>query len=69
MKPAAASSIIPAMPKKPSRGAVTPAEFQVMCVLWELGAGTVAAVHAAAVRSNWSDGLEAVLDRLRDLAS
>jgi hypothetical protein len=30
---------------------------------------TVAAVHAAAVRSNWSDGLEAALDRLRDLAS
>jgi len=30
---------------------------------------TVAAVQAAAVRSNWSDGLEAALDRLRDLAS
>jgi Ser/Thr protein kinase RdoA (MazF antagonist) len=30
---------------------------------------TVAAVQAVAVRRNWSDGLEAALDRLRNLAS
>lgn len=32
---------------KARRAPVTPAEFCVLAALWELGAGTVAAIHAA----------------------
>lgn len=39
------------MPKKGPRPPVTPAEFRVLQVLWELGAGTVAAIHASFPRS------------------
>lgn len=38
------------MSGKPRRGSVTPAEFHVMRALWELGAGTVAAIHEAIPR-------------------
>jgi predicted transcriptional regulator len=35
------------MPKRGRRPPVTPAEFRVLEVLWGLGAGTVAAIHAS----------------------
>jgi len=39
------------MPKKGQRPPVTPAEFRVLQVLWELGVGTVAAIHGSFPRS------------------
>lgn len=39
------------MAKKGQRPPVTPAEFRVLQVLWELGAGTVAAIHGSFPRS------------------
>ena len=39
------------MPKKGQRPPVTPAEFRVLQVLWELGAGTVSAIHGSFPRS------------------
>ena len=39
------------MPKKGPRPPVTPAEFRVLQVLWDLGAGTVAAIHSSFPRS------------------
>ncbi len=39
------------MPKKGQRPPVTPAEFRVLQLLWELGVGTVAAIHGSFPRS------------------
>jgi len=47
LRPGRRPGIIAPMPKASRRSPVTPAEYLVMRALWDLGAGTVAAIHAA----------------------